>query len=155
MFFAQMERGWKRRRDGTYQEVTPSLGSLLQAAAALRFTDAETDQLVAAAGHAPLPRRAPEGGRPSVVEALENDPHLIEEARDHMIQQYELLRRITPATPAVRGGKAAPRRAAASGDDRLRAVARDGNPADRAEVRRLAKKARQQQDDNESRGKGK
>lgn len=146
VFWAQMERGYKRRRDGTYQTVTPSLGSLLQAAGALRFTDTETDQLVTAAGYQPLPRRAADGTPPSVIDAIQNDPELIDEAREHLIRQYGLLRRID-IEPSAPTGRQTSRRTRAPSDADLRAVARGGRTEDRAEVHRLAKKAREHEKD--------
>lgn len=117
VFWAQMERGYKRDKAQGYIAVTPSLGSLLQAAAALRLDAREVDDLVQSAGYDPLPRRYAEGQRPvSVVEAIEHDPDLIEEARAHLLSQYELLRRLSDV-----GGSKEPERS-------LRAVARKRPP---------------------------
>lgn len=140
VFWAQMERGSKRRRDGTHQEVTPSLGSLLQAATALRFTDGEMDELVTAAGYQPLPRRYAEGAAASVPEAIRNDPSLSTEGRAILLAAYDAA--TEAATPQQRRGRQA------DVQPPLRAVARGGRPEDRAEVRRLAKKARAEHDNN-------
>lgn len=144
VFWAQMERGWKRA-EGKYLEVTPSLGSLLQAASALRMSDRDTDDLIVKAGHPPLPKRYTDGARPlSVIEAVENDPDLIEEARAHLLNQYDLLRRLTPS-PSVPRGKQIPRRTKRSDEPPLRAVARGGDPAHREQVSRMARRVREQQ----------
>lgn len=153
VFWAQMERGWKRT-DGKYIEVTPSLGSLLQAASALRMNDRDTDELITKAGHPPLPRRYADTARPvSVIEAVENDPDLLDEAKQHLVNQYELLRRLSPtASPSVAPGKKAPRRTATPSDPPLRAVARGGNPEDREEVSRMARRIRKQHEQGEGTG---
>lgn len=149
VFWAQMERGWKRT-EGKYVEVTPSLGSLLQAASALRMSDRDTDDLIVKAGHAPLPKRYADAARPmSVVEAVENDPELLEEAKQHLLNQYELLLRLAPS-PSVARGKQSSRRAKTPSDTPpLRAVARGGDPAHREEVSRMARRVRQQQTNGE------
>lgn len=83
-----------------------------------------------------------------VAEAVANDPDLIDEAKQHLLNQYELLRRLSPVakpSPSVARGKKSPRRTTTPSDQpELRAVARGGDPADRAEVARIARRAREQ-----------
>lgn len=80
------------------------------------------------------------------AEAIERDPRLIEEAKQHLLNQYELLLRLPPAGASTRVEK--PTRRAAPPDAPLRAVARGGDPKDRAEVRRIARQARRQHEQN-------
>lgn len=55
-YWGQIERGWAQK-GGRRVEVVPSLGKLLQCARALRMSEADTEELVAAAGYEPLPVR--------------------------------------------------------------------------------------------------
>lgn len=111
-----------------------SMPELLRAAGALRDQDL-TDEGLVNASHAVTVA--------SVAEAISHDADLLEEARQHLLNQYELLLRISPA-PSVAHGKKNPRRAMTTPDEQtLRAVARGGDPKDRAEIRRIAKQARE------------
>lgn len=88
----------------------------------------------------------------TVADAIRHDADLLEEARQHLLNQYQLLRRLTPAEPSAPAAKKAARRIRSSSGDsdrQLRAVARGGDPKDRAEVRRLAKRAREEHDKNQ------
>jgi transcriptional regulator with XRE-family HTH domain len=92
-----------------------------------------------------------------VAEAIRRDTELIEEARAHLLNQYELLRRLSPPAVSVRRSSQTGRRASTpSGDDQpLRAVARGGDPSDRGQVRKLARQAREQYErDQKDTGKG-
>lgn len=84
----------------------------------------------------------------SIAEAIRSADDLIDEAKQHLLNQYELLRRLSPAaqpSPSVARGKKSPRRTTTPSDQpELRAVARGGDPADRAEVARIARRAREQ-----------
>lgn len=129
VFWAQMERGYKRV-SGRPQPVTPSLGSLLQAAAALRLDPREIDVLVESAGYNALPRRYLTSAEPiSTEEAIERDPNLIDEAKQHLINQYGLLLRLSPSSAKTQS---------------LRAVARSGDPQHRGQVQKMARAAREQ-----------
>jgi len=77
-----------------------------------------------------------------VAEAIRRDTALIEEARQHLLNQYELLRRLSPPQ------KSSPPR---SRTRDLRAVAHDGNPEDRAEIERRAREARRRHEQEETR----
>jgi transcriptional regulator with XRE-family HTH domain len=81
-----------------------------------------------------------------VAEAIRRDTQLIEEARAHLLNQYELLRRLSPPTLSVRRGSQGGRRATTPpGEDQsLRAVARGGDPSHRGQVRKMARQAREQ-----------
>lgn len=80
-----------------------------------------------------------------VAEAIRQDAGLIEEARAHLLTQYDLLRRLSPS-PSEARGKQTPRRAKTPSDQPpLRAVARGGDPAHREEVSRMARRVREQQ----------
>lgn len=95
---------------------------------------------------------APAVGLASVAEAIRHDADLLQEAREHLLNQYELLLRISPAQSVARG-KQSPRRAMTSpAAEPLRAVARGGDPKDREAVGRLARRAREEHE-RQARGK--
>lgn len=60
-FWGQVEKGYQARPEGR-KEFVPSVGVLLQIGRGLRMTDAEVDELLAEAGHEPLPARPAERG---------------------------------------------------------------------------------------------
>lgn len=78
-------------------------------------------------------RHAKPGEAEDVATAILGDVDLIDEARDHLLAQYELLRRIAPLSDVADSQKPP-----------LRAVAHKGKSSDRAEVARLARNARKQ-----------
>lgn len=84
-----------------------------------------------------------------VAEAIKQDTDLIEEARTHLLNQYDLLRRLTPSPSEARGKKAARRVKSPPDQSGLRAVARGGNPAHREEVSRMARRVREQHTNGE------
>jgi transcriptional regulator with XRE-family HTH domain len=55
-YWGQMEKGYVKNGDD-YRPVKPSVGSLLQAAGALRLTDEETNHLLDLADYPRMPRR--------------------------------------------------------------------------------------------------
>lgn len=82
-----------------------------------------------------------------VAEAIKNDTDLIEEARAHLLSQYDLLLRLSPS-PSVARGKKTPRTKTPSEQHPLRAVARGGDPAHREQVSRMARRVREQHDND-------
>lgn len=79
----------------------------------------------------------------SVAEAILGDHELIVEAREHLLNQYNLLKRIVPPETSQVRGKQIPRRTSNPSDaPQLKAVAERGDPADRAEMERRAREVR-------------
>lgn len=113
------------RGEGT----TPSVKHLRQLAAPLRTP---LLQLMVKAGHlTPAEAQlrevaAPSSDQVAVDAAVEADPDLLPEAKEHLVKQYRLLRRLV-AEPSYR------------------AVASGGDPAHRAEVTRIAREERVRQ----------
>lgn len=104
-----------------------------------------TVEHILAGGDPPMPDDAPADDRDAMIsdvaEAIRRDTALIEEARQHLLNQYELLRRLSPPQ------KSSPPR---SRTRDLRAVAHDGNPEDRAEIERRAREARRRHEQEET-----
>lgn len=85
-----------------------------------------------------------------VITAIGRDPDLMDEAKTHLLNQYSLLLRIPPEPSVPAARKASRRTQTPSGDaTELRAVARGGDPRDREEVRRLARRAREEHEKNQ------
>jgi transcriptional regulator with XRE-family HTH domain len=88
----------------------------------------------------------------SIYEAIDQDEALLDEAKQHLRNQYELLLRVAPQpSPSVAAGRERSRRAQNPPGEprRLRPVARGGDPADREEISRRARKVREQHDNGE------
>lgn len=66
-FWGQVERGTQTRQ-GTAVPFVPSVGSLLHIGRTLRLTDADTDALLDAAGHPPLPSPPGRGATAGTVD---------------------------------------------------------------------------------------
>lgn len=91
----------------------------------------------------PAPSPAEAQALITVAEAILSDHDLIVEAREHLLNQYNLLKRIVPAETSQVRGKQIPRRTPIPSDaPPLRAVADRGDPADRAEMERRAREVR-------------
>lgn len=83
---------------------------------------------------------------PSIEEAIGADPDLLDEAKQHLLNQYHLLRRLAPAEPSEATGRQTRRQPLHLADEQpLQAVAERGDPADRAEMERRAREARRRQ----------
>lgn len=63
-----------------------------------------------------------------VVEAIRRDGRLLDEAKQHFLNQYELLLRVAPAKPSDRRGSKDKERPAIPAVRPLRAAARRGRP---------------------------
>lgn len=133
--------------------ATPQIGALLAMCNALGIAMPE---LLRAAG-ALRDEDLTDGGQvqalsaevvPSVADAIRQDLDLLDEAREHLLSQYELLLRLSPRTSGA-GGKQTSRRTIASGAQQLRPVARGGDPKDRAEVSRRARRVREEHENKE------
>lgn len=83
---------------------------------------------------------------PSIEEAIDADPELLDEAKQHLLNQYHLLRRLAPAEPSEATGRQTRRQPLHLADEQpLQAVAERGDPAHRAEMERRAREARRRQ----------
>jgi len=110
---------------------TPQVDQLRKIATPLRAT--MLDLLIAAGYVSPDELGVTETPSSAVVadvaEAIKGDAALIDEARLHLLNQYELLRRLSPETSVPRGRKTAKRPTSPGAEPRpLRAAARRGKP---------------------------